>query len=88
MDPPVTIGVLCDQIIQPDEPMDEEEQFMRDKSRSLVISFLTGEARRAIVDRHASRPGGEAEEVLISQLLMVSSLDLFPVFPLAQLKTA
>jgi len=70
MDPPVTLGVLCDQIMPPDEPMDEEEQYIRDRLRSLVIHFLTGEAKRTIV-RHASRPGSEAEEVLVHELLAV-----------------
>ena len=70
MDPPVTLGVLCHQIIPPDELMDDEEQHIRDRLRSLVIHFLTGEAKRTIV-RHASQPGSEAEELLVSELLAV-----------------
>lgn len=70
MDPKVTLGVLCDQIAPPDEPMDEEEQSIRDRLRSLVLSFLTGEAKRAIVERHAL-PGSGAEETLINSLLVV-----------------
>lgn len=70
MDPPVTLGVLCDQILLPDEPMDEEEQHIRDRLRSLVIHFLTGEAKRTII-RHAGRPGIGAEEVLVSELVVV-----------------
>lgn len=71
MDPKVTLGVLCDQISPPDESMDDEEQAIRDRLRSLVLSFLTGEARRAIVERHAV-PSSVAEEVLINRLLSVS----------------
>ncbi|KAI8992938.1 hypothetical protein BD414DRAFT_514013 [Trametes punicea] len=68
MDPSVTLGVLCDQIVPPDEPLDEEEQSIRDRLRSLVIAFLAGEARRSLVERHASTPGSPAEEVLVSGL--------------------
>ncbi|RDB16769.1 Apoptosis inhibitor 5 [Hypsizygus marmoreus] len=68
MDPKVTLGVLCDQIAPPEEPMDEEDQAIRSRLRHLVLSFLTGEAKRAIVERHAL-PGTAAEEVLISSLL-------------------
>jgi len=72
MDPRITLGVLCDQIVPPNDPMDEEEQFTRDRLRSLVLSFLTGEAKRAIVERHAS-PGSDAEDVLVNGILTVSS---------------
>lgn len=70
MDAPVTLSVLCDQVLQPDESMDEEEQQMRDRSRSLVIAFLTGDIKSHIVERHA-KPGTNAEQVLVSQLLLV-----------------
>jgi hypothetical protein len=70
LDPQVTLGVLCDQIVPLDEPMDEEDQIIRERLRSLVISFLTGRAKRAIVERHV-KPGSEAEGVLVGGLLMV-----------------
>ncbi|TFK74260.1 hypothetical protein BDN72DRAFT_760050 [Pluteus cervinus] len=68
MDPKVTLGVLCDQVIPPSGTVDEEEQAIRDRLRALVIAFLTGEAKRAIVERHAT-PGSGAEEVLTRGLL-------------------
>ncbi|TFY56680.1 hypothetical protein EVJ58_g7487 [Rhodofomes roseus] len=68
MDPAVTLGVLCDQIVPPDEPLDEEEQAIRTRLRSLVLAFMTGEAKRA-VERHTSTPGSAAEETLVSGLL-------------------
>lgn len=71
MDPKITLGVLCDQIVPPDDSMEEEETSVRDRLRFLVLSFLTGEAKRAIVERHAL-PGNEAEELLIESLLVVS----------------
>ncbi|KZT29090.1 hypothetical protein NEOLEDRAFT_1128637 [Neolentinus lepideus HHB14362 ss-1] len=54
MDPQVTLGVLCDQITPHDEPMDEEEKAIRERLRSLVLAFITGEARRSILERHVS----------------------------------
>lgn len=73
MDPPATLGVLCDQIVHPQEPMEEEEQQTRDNLRSLVISFLVGEAKRGIA-RHANRLGSEAEAALVDELLAVRYL--------------
>ncbi|PCH35985.1 hypothetical protein WOLCODRAFT_108007 [Wolfiporia cocos MD-104 SS10] len=68
MDPAVTLGVLCDQVVPSDEPMDEEEQAIRNRLRSLVLSFVTGEAKRSIVERHAV-PGSQAEETLVGGML-------------------
>ncbi|TBU48665.1 hypothetical protein BD309DRAFT_1041531 [Dichomitus squalens] len=68
MDPVITIGVLCDQIVPPDEPLDEEEQVIRDRLRSLVLAFLAGEAKRPLIDRHANTLGTPAEEALVSGL--------------------
>ena len=71
MDPRVTLGVLCDQILPSEAPTDEEELFMRDRLRSLVLSFLTGEAKRVIVEGHAM-VGSTFETVLIQSLHSVS----------------
>ncbi|KAJ7090917.1 hypothetical protein B0H15DRAFT_249294 [Mycena belliarum] len=69
LDPRVTLGVLCDQIMPAtDVPADPDELYMRDRLRALVLAFLTGEARQVIVDRHAV-PDSEAEHVLIDGLL-------------------
>ena len=70
MDPAITLGVLCDQIVPPDEPIDEEEQMIRDRLRSLVLSFITGDAKRAIVERHCTA-GSPAEGVLVGGLMKV-----------------
>lgn len=79
MDPAVTLGVLCDQIVPPDEPLDEEEQAIRTRLRSLVISFVTGEAKRA-VDRHTSTPGSAAEDTLVTGLLRVCGATILSCF--------
>ncbi|KAH9949030.1 hypothetical protein B0H21DRAFT_689040 [Amylocystis lapponica] len=68
MDPAVTLGVLCDQIVPSDELMDEEERAIRDRLRSLVLAFITDDAKRAIVERHTKSAGSPAEEVLTSGL--------------------
>ncbi|KAI0674909.1 hypothetical protein C8Q78DRAFT_964902 [Trametes maxima] len=69
MDPVVTLGVICDQVVPPDEPFDEEEQSIRDRLRSLVLAFLAGEAKRSLVERHTSSPGSPAEQILVTGLL-------------------
>ena len=76
MDPSITLGVLCDQLVPPEEPMDEEELFIRDRLRSLVLSFITGEAKRAILDRHASKPESGIEEILVNALWAVGYLPI------------
>ncbi len=71
MDPVVTLGVLCDQIVPSDEPLDDEEQSIRDRLRSLVLAFLTGEAKRPLVERHANTVESPAEQILVSGLFKV-----------------
>ncbi len=71
LDPVATLGVLCDQIAPPEEPMDEEDQAIRDRLRSLVLGFMKGRAKRGIVERHASQHGSQAEVVLVNGLLKV-----------------
>jgi hypothetical protein len=72
MDCCVTLGVLCDQVVPVDESADEEEQLLR---RSLVLSFISTEANRAIVDRHAKQPSSKVEEILAKALTAVRFLD-------------
>ncbi|KAJ7354533.1 hypothetical protein DFH08DRAFT_855179 [Mycena albidolilacea] len=68
-DPRVTLGVLCDQILPAEESMvDPDELYMRDRLRTLVLAFLTGEAKEAIVERHTV-PGSDGEDVLVEGLL-------------------
>jgi hypothetical protein len=71
LDPRVTLAVLCDQVMPAAESMmDPDELYMRDRLRTLVLAFLTGEAKEAIVERHAV-PDSEAEDVLVGGLLEV-----------------
>lgn len=70
LDPPVTLGVLCDQIVPPEEEMDEYERQTREGLRSLVISFLATDASGAI-EKYTDPPGSEAEQILVDQLTLV-----------------
>lgn len=71
MDSKVTLGVLCDQIVPGGEPMDSEDKAIRDRLRTIVLAFIAGEAKRAIVERHASQAGSEQEQIIISGLFKV-----------------
>ncbi|KAJ6616684.1 hypothetical protein B0H10DRAFT_2036577 [Mycena sp. CBHHK59/15] len=69
LEPRVTLGVLCDQVMPAVEATaDAEELYMRDRLRALVLAFLNGEAKRAIVERHAL-PDSDAEHVLVNGLM-------------------
>ncbi|KAJ7019215.1 hypothetical protein C8F04DRAFT_1148456 [Mycena alexandri] len=68
LDARVTLGVLCDQIMPAEPTADPDELYMRDRLRTLVLAFLTGEAKDAIVKRHAL-PDTGAEDVLVEGLL-------------------
>ncbi|EEB86571.1 hypothetical protein MPER_16427, partial [Moniliophthora perniciosa FA553] len=67
MDARITLGVFCDQIVPPDQVMDEEEQAMRDRLRTLVLDFVTNEIKK---DQWRKLATPEAEDVLISGLMM------------------
>ncbi|KAJ7252107.1 hypothetical protein B0H12DRAFT_624426 [Mycena haematopus] len=69
LDSRVTLGVLCDQVMPAEASMvDPDELYMRDRLRTLVLAFLTGEAKEAIIERHAL-PKSEGEGVLVEGLL-------------------
>lgn len=74
MDPVVTLGVLCDQIVPLGDAMDEEEQSIRDRLRTLILAFISGEAKRGIIEHHANSQNAPAEEVLITSLFKVGRL--------------
>lgn len=72
LDPKVTFGVLCEQLVPQDETTDEDERAARDHLRFLVLSYMTGDIMR--IQRHASKIDNES--VLIDGLLKVRmSLD-------------
>ncbi|KAF9063979.1 hypothetical protein BDP27DRAFT_1384845 [Rhodocollybia butyracea] len=68
LDPRVTLGVLCDQIILSNEPADQEELAMRDNLRTLVLTFITGELKKGQLVKYMPS-GSDAEDTLIDGLI-------------------
>jgi len=74
LDSKVTLGVLCDQIVPPDDPIEDEDKLIRERLRRLVIAFLAEEAREPLLSRLQSQgdSGVEQEQELIDTLLKVN----------------
>lgn len=74
LDSKVSLGVLCDQIIPPDEPIEEEDKLIRERLRRLVIAFLAEEAREPLLSRLQSQGDSSAEQerALVDTLLKVT----------------
>jgi len=70
IDPKATIGVLCDQLASQDDTHDDEEIFIRTRLRSLVLAFMTGEAKQSICGHHVSLDG-IGEQMLYEGLFAV-----------------
>jgi hypothetical protein len=51
LDSEVVLGVLCDQIVPPDEPMEEEDRAIRERLRGLVVAFLAKDTREPLLAR-------------------------------------
>ncbi|KAI0267058.1 apoptosis inhibitory protein 5-domain-containing protein [Gloeopeniophorella convolvens] len=73
LDSRVTLNVLCDQIVPPDEPMEDEDRVIRDRLRALVVAFLAGEAKKPLLDRLHSQDGAKQEHALINVLFKAIS---------------
>lgn len=74
-DSKVTLGVLCDQIVPPDDPMEDEDKTIRERLCALVVAFLAEDARQPLLSQ-LQRPGrgaAEQEEALIDTLIKVRS---------------
>jgi len=69
-DSKVTLGVLCDQIVPPDDPIEDEDKTIRERLRALVVAFLASDAREPLL---AQLQGStEQEEALIDILVKVT----------------
>ncbi|KAJ3851068.1 hypothetical protein EV368DRAFT_83898 [Lentinula lateritia] len=68
LDSRVTLGVLCDQVVPPDDLADPEELAMRNSLRTLVLSFVIGELKKGQLIRYMA-PGSEAEDTLVNGLI-------------------
>jgi hypothetical protein len=82
MNSKVSLGVLCDQIVPPDDPIEDEDKLIRERLRRLVIAFLAEEAREPLVSRLKSQgdSGAEQELALVDTLLKVTVAGIRP-FP-------
>jgi hypothetical protein len=73
LDSKVTLGVLCDQIVPPDDPVEDEDRAIRERLRGLVVAFLAEDARGPLLARLRSQGdnGVEQEQTLVDTLLKV-----------------
>ncbi|KAH9017318.1 hypothetical protein EDB85DRAFT_1874480, partial [Lactarius pseudohatsudake] len=51
LDSRVTLGVLCDQIVPPDDPIEDEDKTIRERLRALVVAFLAQAASSRFLAR-------------------------------------
>jgi hypothetical protein len=51
LDSEVILGVLRNQIVPPDEPMEEEDRAIRERLRGLVVAFLAEDTREPLLAR-------------------------------------
>ncbi|KAI0694283.1 hypothetical protein BC835DRAFT_1017764 [Cytidiella melzeri] len=73
LDPAVTLNVLCDQIVPPEVPVDEEDQAVRDRLRSLVIEFMRGMAAKGSILRHSTKSELGPDTVLVNRVMSAIS---------------
>jgi hypothetical protein len=74
-DSKVTLGVLCDQIVPPDDPMEDEDRTIRERLRALVVAFLAEDARQPLLSQlqRQGRRAADQEDSLIDTLIKVRS---------------
>ena len=72
-DSKVTLGVLCDQIVPLDDPMEDEDKTIRERLRALVVAFLAEDARQPLLAQlqRQGRGSAEQEDALIDTLIKV-----------------
>ncbi|KAH8995243.1 apoptosis inhibitory protein 5-domain-containing protein [Lactarius hatsudake] len=75
LDSKVTLGVLCDQIVPPDDPMEDEDKTIRERLRALVVAFLAQDARKPLLAQlqGQGRGAAEQEDALIDTLIKAVS---------------
>ncbi|KAH9026559.1 hypothetical protein EDB84DRAFT_337845 [Lactarius hengduanensis] len=75
LDSKVTLGILCDQIVPPDDPMDNEDKTIRERLRALVVAFLAQDARKPLLAQLQGQGRGAAEQgdALIDNLIKAIS---------------
>jgi hypothetical protein len=51
LDTKITLSVLCNQIVPPDVPMEDEDKVTRERLRTLVVVFLAEDAWRPLLSK-------------------------------------
>ncbi|KAH8993381.1 hypothetical protein EDB92DRAFT_1944532 [Lactarius akahatsu] len=51
LDYKVNLGVLCDHIVPPDDPMEDEDKTVRERPEALVVAFLAQDLRKPLAQR-------------------------------------
>jgi hypothetical protein len=74
LDSKITLSVLCDQIVPPDEPIEGDDKVTRERLRTLVVAFLAEDARRPLLIKLQGQGDScvEQEQALIDTLLKVT----------------
>ncbi|KAH8993434.1 hypothetical protein EDB92DRAFT_2086336, partial [Lactarius akahatsu] len=72
LDSKVTLGILCDQLVPPDDPMEDEDKTIRERLRALVVVFLAQDAREPLLAQLQGQGRGAAgqADALIDTLLL------------------
>ncbi|KAI0301050.1 apoptosis inhibitory protein 5-domain-containing protein [Multifurca ochricompacta] len=75
LDVKVTLSVLCDQIVPPDDNIEDDDQAIRERLRTLVVAFLAEDARHPLLVQLQNQEAGSAEQeqALIDTLLKAVS---------------
>ncbi|KAH9026698.1 hypothetical protein EDB83DRAFT_2230315, partial [Lactarius deliciosus] len=69
----VALGILCDQIVPPDDSMEDEDKTIRKRSEALVVAFLAQDPRKPVLAQLQGQRRGAAgqEDAPIDTLIKV-----------------
>ncbi|KAH9024743.1 hypothetical protein EDB85DRAFT_251466 [Lactarius pseudohatsudake] len=75
LDSKVTLGVLCDQIVPPDDPMEDEDKTICERLEALVVAFLAQDTRKPLLAQLQGQRRGPAKQegALIDTLIKAVS---------------
>ncbi|KAH9053357.1 hypothetical protein EDB87DRAFT_1690378 [Lactarius vividus] len=75
----VTLGIFCDQIEPPDNPMEDEDKTICERLRALVVAFLVHDVRSPLLAQlHGQgRGAAEQEDALIDRYPYQGSIQIF-----------
>ncbi|KAH9052854.1 hypothetical protein EDB87DRAFT_339361 [Lactarius vividus] len=75
----VTLGIFCDQIEPPDNPMKEEDKTICERLRALVVAFLAQDVRSPLLAQlqGQGRGAAEQEDALIDRYPYQGSIQIF-----------